>query len=159
MQREADRLEITKRYLAGQTQNEIALALGMTQNMVCLDLKAVRQEWAREYASDINEAKCRELAKVDHLERTYWDAWERSCQPGETKTLQENAGQKRAVIQQQKRDGNPVYLQGVMQCIERRCKILGVDAPEKSDTSNITRIVVEYVDHNIESAETASSTE
>jgi hypothetical protein len=35
----------------------------------------------------------------------------------------------------EERDGNPSWLAGVDKCIERRCKLLGLDAPVKTDLS------------------------
>jgi hypothetical protein len=36
-------------------------------------------------------------------------------------------------MEREQRDGNPAFLAGVMSCIERRCKLLGLDAPVKSE--------------------------
>jgi hypothetical protein len=47
----------------------------------------------------------------DELERTYWEAWQLSLH----------------------RDGNPAYLEGVFRCIDRRCKLLGLDAPNRHE--------------------------
>ena len=103
---------------------------------------------------DIDKAKAKELAKVDKLERTYWEAWERSLEALErrstrmsgtiTKEVDAPDGSKRFVQEtptQQafttvERLGDSRYLQGVQWCIERRCKILGIDAPEKHNLSS-----------------------
>jgi len=81
-----------------------------------------------------DEAKARELAKVDRLEREYWTAWGRSCKDAET-LRQEGSGEKpsRVVKIKRPRNGDPAFLRGVQWCIERRCKIIGVDAPSKSE--------------------------
>jgi hypothetical protein len=36
-------------------------------------------------------------------------------------------------MEKEQRDGNPAFLAGVMSCIERRCKLLGLDAPAKAE--------------------------
>ncbi len=143
-----DRRRVADLYLRGELQVAIAEAVGISQTTVSRDLKALQKEWLASSLVDYNKAKARELAKVDHLERTYHAAWERSCEDAESATRK----QKGKVIRQQDKDGkwvaeqpaevsktskgqvgDPRFLQGVQWCIERRCKILGIDAPTKHD--------------------------
>ncbi len=131
-----DRLEIARRYLQGQFQHEIAAALGMTQRMVSYDLRIVQKIWQQSMStSQLNELRTKELAKIDNLERSYWQAWERSQQPREV-TIK---GQSRDLVKVEKRcenrDGNPKFLAGVQWCIERRCNILGLDGSLKADVT------------------------
>lgn len=134
---ERDRQEITRRYLRGETQAAIGEALGMTRQMVGYDLKAIQEAWQKASLIDFNAAKGRELAKVDELERTYWQAWDESKQEKtQTSTKKKQTGKgedakTEAAIKREKRDGNPAFLAGVQWCIERRCKLLGIDAPTK----------------------------
>ena len=62
--------------------------------------------------SDFNQRKAEELAKIDNVEREAWVAWTTS------KGNQTPAG-------------DPRFLQNVQWCIQKRCKILGLDAAEK----------------------------
>ena len=120
---EADRAAIARRYLQGMTQAEIGAELAMTQQMVSYDLQVVRQRWRDSGLRDLDEAKTIELAKIDALEREYWDAWRASKRPPAT--------------------GTPAYLTGVQWCIDRRIKLLGLDAPDRVDVELRVRKLAE----------------
>jgi hypothetical protein len=38
----------------------------------------------------------------------------------------------KAAMRKEERDGNPEFLKGVQWCINKRCEILGFDAPKKN---------------------------
>ena len=136
-----NRAEIARRYLRGETQAAIGRALGMTQQMVSYDLAAIEAAWQKSALYDMDKAKARELARIDHLERTYWEAWEESRQDKEVATQKQvgsgEAQRREATLRKEGQSGNPAFLSGVERCIERRCKLLGLDAPEKSTNVNI----------------------
>ena len=130
-----DRQEMTVLYLHGMTQAKIAERMGVSRVTITHDLQVVQKQWRKSTTIDLDEAKRKELAKIDDLERTYWEAWEVSLGEREqTLTEQRNTGeqaQTRASIRKENRDGDPAFLAGVQWCIERRCKLLGLDAPVK----------------------------
>ena len=132
---ESDRQEMTTLYLHGMTQAKIAERMGVSRVQITYDLQVVQKQWRKSTTIDLDEAKRKELAKIDDLERTYWEAWEVSLGEREqTLTEQRNMGeqaQTRASIRKENRDGDPAFLAGVQWCIERRCKLLGLDAPVK----------------------------
>jgi predicted transcriptional regulator len=101
-------------------QTEIGERLGVTQATVSRDLKALHGEWLQSALRDVDDAKAEELAKIDRLEREYWEQWENSKtnREGETK----GAGMS--------------YGAGIERCIERRCKILGIEAPKHIDLTS-----------------------
>jgi hypothetical protein len=101
-------------YLKGETQFAIAAVLQVSQPTICSDLQAIRAAWLKSALRDFDQHRAQELAKIDHLEVTYWQGWQRSREPRDGEP----------------RDGNPKFLDGVQRCIERRCKLLGIDAPE-----------------------------
>ena len=74
----ARRREVRRWYLSGKTQPEIAKLLDVSQPTISRDLKYLRIEWIQSAIVDINEAKSKELAKIDVLEVEYWEAWRRS---------------------------------------------------------------------------------
>jgi hypothetical protein len=139
-QREEDLVQITRLYLQGRTQRDIAEVVGVSQGQVNHDLKLIQTRWRESSIMDMNEAKQRELERLDILEREYWAAWEQSKNE-RTRARQESDGKSkdgkpnvvRATMEREQRDGNPAFLAGVMSCIERRCKLLGLDAPVKSE--------------------------
>jgi hypothetical protein len=73
-----DRAEIARLYLQRRTQAEIAAQPGMSRQQVGYDLGAVRQGWLESSLTDFNARKAEELARIDRLEREYWDAWQAS---------------------------------------------------------------------------------
>lgn len=159
-QEEADRRNVARLYLAGRIQAQISEELGISQTTVSRDIKFLTDEWKQERVYDINEAKARELAKIDNLELIYWDAWERSRKNAEIKTKKAikigidltpaqlatlsavlpsdvikmiSQGVNRQELQERSEGqvGDPRYLAGIQWCIEQRCRILGVEAPKK----------------------------
>ena len=134
-----DRKRIGDCYLKGWLQADIADELGISQATVSRDIKALQQAWLDSALVDFNEAKARELAKVDQLEREYWQAWARSCEDAETvtqkavKTGEEE--RKEATKTAKGQAGDPRFLSGVQWCINKRCEILGIDAPQRHEVS------------------------
>ena len=166
---ERDRRDIADLYLQGWTQARITQHINdseerdyqLSARMIGYDLKAIQTAWQASALVDIDAAKARELAKVDRLEREYWDAWERSCEDAETSaqttrgkvTKYEGANgvfvyERPADLTktQHKRDGDPRFLAGVQWCIERRCKILGIDAPTKLQSEHSGTVLFDVVE-------------
>lgn len=165
IQVERDRVEIARLYMRGEMQADIAGKLGLTQQQISYDLKVIHQRWLSSSLINYNEAKAQELAKIDHLERTYWESWERSLEQFTSKTLKLNRSAVRdkdegalalkaaeqvagslldeaiedeaiqdeilLTIKTEDRVGDPRFLDGVQWCINKRCQILGLDAPTK----------------------------
>jgi hypothetical protein len=129
------RTTVARLYLQQRTQEEIARQVGVDQGTICRDLKAIQGEWQRQRLDDFHQAKLRELAGIDRLEREYWDAWERSCNEREQTVQEKNSSPSgdrfKAATRTEARDGNAEFLRGVERCIEMRCKILGTFAALK----------------------------
>src|SRR6516165_5879203 len=120
------RTTVARLYLQQRTQEEIARQVGVDQGTICRDLKAIQAEWQRQRLDDFHQAKLRELARIDRLERQYWDAWERSCNEREQTVQEKNSSPSgdrfKAATRTEARDGNAEFLRGVERCIEMRCK-------------------------------------
>lgn len=138
-----DHLEISRLYLQGRTQTEIAEELKkdptrdytLTQQTISRDLRTIQRKWLETSLINFNEKKSIELAKIDTLEREYYREWERS-KLSKAKTQTEKSESKgktkqSAKIVKEDVNGDPRYLQGVQWCIDRRCQLLGLDAPKK----------------------------
>jgi hypothetical protein len=101
---------------------------------------------------DFDVAKAQELAKIDEVERRAWDAFERSQQEKQIATQEEHQvpftvtekdadgnlvtvvktkTRKHLQIRREGQSGNPAFLNTILTCIERRCAILGLDAPKR----------------------------
>lgn len=130
---EARRVEVAKRYLRGEMQAEIAHAFGVSQQQISQDLRAVRAHWLASAIRDFDAAKAQELAKIDEVERAAWGAWERSTKDKEVVIREAGADQKprKATLRKEGQSGNPAFLNTILTCIERRCAILGLDAPKR----------------------------
>jgi len=135
-QKERDRREISRRYLKGELQWDIANALNIDQAIVSRELKIIQKQWQKDSIFDFNEAKQKELAKIDNLELEYWDSWQTS--------------------KAERAAGDPRFLNGVQWCITKRCEILGFDAPTKLEhtgkdggaiESKITIEIIDPVDY------------
>lgn len=151
----AFRAKIALLYLRGTSQPEIATALKLPLQAVSKELKAVRQEWVSEMPTDFNSAKATELAKINALEREYWNAWRRSigsvtdesCSPksvesAERRSKSAKAKSKRTNKRTETRTklstGDPRYLAGVQWCIKQRCVIFGVAEPQEPNQNGFT---------------------
>lgn len=127
LQRKQDRVKIAEMYIRGMYQSEIAKELGLSQQQISSDLKKIQKEWQKTTTIALDEYKSKELAKIDHLERTYWQEWEISRLEIKTKTLKtKDAEHMEKTLKEEERCGDPRYLLGVQWCIEQRCKILGI---------------------------------
>ena len=115
-----DQALITKYYLTGYSQAAISDILEeehdivISQSTVSRELRVIQERWVRGTSLDIDRQKVIELQKIDRLEQEYWDAWRNSI--GEKKV------------------GNYRFLNGVLNCIQQRCRIFGI---EKSGETNI----------------------
>lgn len=133
------RQKIAAMYLQRKTLRVIAHELGLSYAAVSKDLRILRQQWQDSALTDFNERMAQEVAKIDNLEVTYWQAWEKSLEEksttlseqnvrhvGDTEQSKRNKEQVRRMVQQ----GNPAFLEGVRWCIEKRCQIFGLNAPQ-----------------------------
>lgn len=132
-------------WLRGYTYKEIADVVGITVSNVGNDLHHIRQLWVERSGRNVGEIRAEELAKLDALEWEYWQAWRRSV--GEmTKTVESTTkGEDTITITKETEAGDPRYLQGVERCIEERCDILGLRAPQRSEVAQ----TVVYVDSEL----------
>lgn len=147
---EQDLPYIAQLYVRGIPVTEIAQAVEQkraweivcTTDSVKKDITRIRQEWINSSLVEFNERRAMELAHLDTLEAAYWEAWQDSRT---TKRVAENVIETEQVIiageiknletTSNKEiispgDGNPLYLQGVERCIDKRCKILGLLSPQ-----------------------------
>jgi len=133
------KLEILKRRqrvaelrLQGWSQSAIADELQIRQATISSDLKTVERSWRESAIRDFDAAREQELQRIGMIERNAWDGWKRSCQPLQSATVDGQAADsqkaKRTVKNQ---SGQARFLEVVIQCIEKRTKLLGLDAPVK----------------------------
>jgi hypothetical protein len=132
-------------YCEAKTQAQIAEDLAaqriyrVSRQTISNDIKEIQRRWLESSIRDFDEARAEELAKIDHLEATAWDEYYRS-RKAQKKTLQKSMSGDREInearVEEIERIGDVRYLQLVDRCIERRCKLLGLDAPAKADITS-----------------------
>lgn len=157
-ERERDITLIVALYLKGLYQWEISERLNsdpargykINQQMVSNDLREAESRWRSSTIIDFNEAKWKELNRVDELEREAYAAWfrsvgKRTVETTETvqttagtpepkakpKTREKTIGRARVTIRTEEDAGSADYLRLVAWCIDKRCAILGLLAPMK----------------------------
>lgn len=147
-QKAYDRQRIAEMYLEGMYQDDIGKAVGLSQGQISGDLAFIQKQWLENTTMKLDEHKAKELAKIDNLERTYWLDRERYLAAWESSRIERTKKRQRksakgvidASIETEQRDGNPAFLDGMLKCnagidscIDRRCKLLGLNAPTKSE--------------------------
>lgn len=130
---------IAHMYCRGYSIYDISRATGQSIMFVARCLDNVRSMWKEQAILDFNERISYELQKLDHLETMYWEAWERSKLESEVTFAEEEVESEDHGTQRRRSKrttasppGDPRFLEGVRWCVERRCQLLGLDAPKKS---------------------------
>lgn len=152
-QKERDKNFITSLYLKGYSCRYIASELCkevgedkyISYRTVNNDIRSLLKEWEKDRIDDINHLKLIELEKINKLERTYWEAWEKSvtdyqrtnkkikAKAGKQDNSKPSPSEQEIATTDMISMGNPSYLSGIERCIQMRCKILGIEAPQKVD--------------------------
>ena len=118
----------------------IAAELGISENMVKYDMGVLKKRWRASALADIATLKGAEVDRTHALEAEYWEAWERSKGEREKTKLTsievkrgEGTGRipVRSELTVEDHIGDATYLQGVERQIDRRARILGLNAPQK----------------------------
>ena len=163
-QRLIDMQRTAEWYCQGKSIGEIAKLLGVDWAQADYDLRKIRAAWTDRAVKSFSEHVAEELAKLDQLEKQAWTAWTWSTQRKKEAEREKRAlftkdgspilradgkGQAMAVSSQRvavkARDGDPRFLAVVFQCIDRRIKLLGLDAPVRVQQETALRDLAEAV--------------
>lgn len=154
--RDKRRESVANMYLQGKSQRVIADVLDVSLGTINGDLKYLRQLWQQNASTNIDEIISRELAKLDNLEAQAWDSYQKSLVTIEkaqgrrksppTKKDQPPRESESSFVKQFENAGDPRFLSIVENCIDRRCRILGIDAPGKVELTGKNGGPVEYQD-------------
>ena len=131
IEREAHLLTVSDLYLTGKTQAYIGTQIGCSQSQVSAYLRKLYKRWETAASANIDKLKARELARLDKVEVEAWAAWERSQADAETETTSTFDGKITTTLKREGQVGDPRFLDVVNRCIAQRCKIIGVEAPQK----------------------------
>ena len=136
----ARRRKVASLYLRGVWQPEIAGMVGISQSTVSRDLAVVRKQWLKDAKADYDAKVAEQLAKIDAVELEAWTEWQKSKGRERTKRAVKKYGGKGGKMERTEETTTVEtllpearYLEIVRTCIERRCKLLGLDAPERRD--------------------------
>jgi hypothetical protein len=135
-QRLRDRLEAARLSLQGHSVPEIAARLGVSPRQVGYDLALARKAWRRDLALAREEQVAQELAKLNALEQEAWRAYtalvaqeKAPARPPERFRVVSLA-ERDALLKPRPESWRFLHL--VLQCSDRRAKLLGLDAPDRS---------------------------
>ena len=138
IQIEEQRTRVAAWYIQGLTQREIGRRLDLSVQQISYDLKVIRRRWNMDTAINLDAARMKELAKLEELEKVYWEGWRKSLEAAKSTVTEQTvggdaSGQPRTLarVLSVERDGNPAFLAGVESCIAARRKMLGLDAPQE----------------------------
>jgi hypothetical protein len=106
--------------------------------VICEDLQELAARWQADAKRDVGEHQARELERLDEMERQAWAAWHRGIgKKQQTFTERRDGGRggggSKASVRTEDLNGDPRFLQVLLDCQERRAKLLGLDAPTRID--------------------------
>lgn len=144
------RLEIVaplwrKNYTYREIRGEVTKRLGLQAyalSTVKSDVDTLLQEWKENRLDDTEKKITSELARIDLVIREAWEMWEKSKQDFEKKKGRQKGVpifdkqgvqiKVKTTFQEMQNEeyrakGDARYLDIIIRCIERRCKLLGLD--------------------------------
>jgi hypothetical protein len=137
-----DRARIARLLAMGHSEEEISEDLDLPLAAVRRDIGALKKQWRANAAADYQSVKARELAKIDMLEREYWDVWQNSklVYSRKVETVDRGSGSseeggpggqwQKVTETSTPTVGDMRALNGVQWCIRERIKIFGLEAPK-----------------------------
>lgn len=142
-----DRADIARMRLEGRTQSEISARLtelrdySISPTTIATELRAVRDQWLSSSIDDYEQTRLIELARLDEEEATVKEAWEQSKLPKKKERTRTGTNDGKPfeefMEESETRDGNPVFLQRLESIRQRRCRILGFEAQQRSENINV----------------------
>lgn len=129
----ARRTQVDALSAKGREPHEIATELGIPLDVVLKDLESIAATRFARAARPGAEVLVDQLSSLDLLQKEAWLAWERSwkAQVRSTKGRKTLASgeQGHVAVTEADRLGDTKYLTVILNCIDRRCELLGVNGP------------------------------
>lgn len=162
-QRDIDLVFETDLFLKGHGYRDIAMKLNedvkrrgldysLSHQQIFQDMQKALIEWKKQRFENIDDYVQKDLEKLDKMEQSAWDAWEKSCNGKErTKTRKSKRANKLDADVEtpdhygydenmtETSAGNPRFLDILLNIQQRRAKLLGYDAPIKLDVGGPNR--------------------
>lgn len=142
---------VASKYLNGVPAGLIAVQLGISKPRINYMIRVLQERWRHSSLMDMADARMKELARIDEVERLAYSEYMRSKKPftkhvrvsrqaGVDKdgNVLVDANGKEMVVSEFRDEtytnaGDPRYLQIIMDCIGQRCRIFGLYAPLRID--------------------------
>lgn len=166
---------ISKYYLRGYTMRRLVEIINRESTRttslrtVFVDIKDLVAEWREARVNNVDELKQIEVQKINEIERAAWEGWETSLrlQKKATRVTREPnnksgnpevdelelAFDEMKLVRQEvytsddETAGNPAFLKIVLDCINRRCALFGLDAAPLQD-KNPGQITIVHLPDN-----------
>ena len=136
---------VSRRYLQGVPQFKIAEEVGVNPSQISRDLDTLRERWRMVNLANISEIILEQLNKLDLMEVELWEAWDRSKREFREKRTKgtglkklskdggEYGGNEILGISEvtdvtKEKEPNVGYMSALLQLMERRAKLIGLDA-------------------------------
>ncbi len=139
-------VKVGELYCRGLSQKEIAKELGIHVTTVCKAMKIAIEQWKGKLEETAEEIKAIQLAKIDAVEEEAWQAWERSKKNAierKRKVIVDDEGKETVerLHGENKRDGDPRWLDLITKQIALRLKVLGILEPKAEMQSGGAQLI------------------
>lgn len=146
--------KVAQLYLRGMPVHEIAELLDVPKTVINTDIQLIHRAWRLSRNEEVTQLKWNEIKRIDNLERHAWESYEMSKQIKLVKStkvkglVQVNRGTddqprwvhespaERGQVEETSVVGDIQWMKIIMWCIAKRCEILGLDAPVKTDNTH-----------------------
>ena len=148
----ADRILLTDFMVRGMTLEQMADKLAEVRGYrlhfttINREVRLITDEYKKRNDDLLDRHRQRQLMRLDAQEQEAWRAWEKSKEDAITKQGERISGQagqngaaaarEKSLVKQSGRVGNAEFLRVMLSIAERRCKLLGLDAPAKNVLMN-----------------------
>lgn len=137
---------VTAQYLRCVPVYQIAQVEGVSTHTIYRDLKYARKVWMKSASANMHKHIAKELAKLDVIEREAWECHElqKKKQFSTRKTTNES-GETTNEIRKKSPMLAATWMQVILNCMERRAKLLKLDSDEHSHAGVMQATIVEVV--------------
>lgn len=136
---------VRKMLLQGAASTEIADKLKISTIVVNRITKEVFEDLKERMGQDFQLQVAQQLGRIELVERAAWEGWEAS-KLKESKEESTTDGEHAHSTTKQKTEtsaGNPVFLKTILECVEKRSKLLGLDAiPDAGSVDDVPIVSV-----------------
>lgn len=124
------RAKVAKLYAKGYSYRRMVEEVGCSKTTIGRDVLEVHKHWQRVAVRSMGEQIAMALMRLATLEQDYEEQWERSKGDyTETVSGQRGAGKsasQHATIRKRQKYGDPKLAKLLLECWDRRCKLLGL---------------------------------